>query len=110
MSDCCQSCEHRPSETPGESGWGSGPPGPGSDDVTTLRVSGMDCGDEVAAIERVLKSLAGVREVRANLMGGTVTVAHEPSVTETQLIQAIARAGLKASGAESGGSSRPADA
>jgi len=69
----------------------------------------MDCADEVAAIERVLKPLAGVREVRANLMGGTVTVAHEAGVTEAQLIEAIARAGLKASGVESGGSSRPAD-
>jgi len=47
--------------------------------------------------------------VRANLMGGTVTVAHEAGVTEAQLIEAIARAGLKASGVESGGSSRPAD-
>ncbi|WP_425499931.1 heavy metal translocating P-type ATPase [Fontisphaera persica] len=70
----------------------------------------MDCADEVAAIERVLKPLAGVREVRANLMGGTVTVAHEASVSEGQLIEAIARAGLKASGIASGGSSRPADA
>ena len=31
---------------------------------TTLRVAGMDCPDEVAAIERVLKPLFGVREVR----------------------------------------------
>lgn len=111
MSDCCQSCEPRPSGTPGDSSdRPSGHPGPGSDDATTLRVTGMDCGDEVAAIERVLKPLAGVREVRANLMGGTVTVAHEPSVTEAQFIQAIATAGLKASGVESGGSIAPADA
>ena len=63
---------------------------------TTLRVAGMDCADEVAAIERVLKPLSGVREVRVNLMGGKVTVAHDASIQPEKLITAIATAGLKA--------------
>ncbi len=63
---------------------------------TTLRVAGMDCADEVEAIQRALKPLAGVREVRVNLMGGKVVVAHDQSVTPDKLIQAIAREGLKA--------------
>lgn len=63
---------------------------------TTLRVAGMDCPDEVAAIERVLKPLSGVREVRVNLMGGKVTIAHDASVQPDNLITAIASAGLKA--------------
>ena len=63
---------------------------------TTLRVAGMDCPDEVAAIERVLKPLSGVREVRVNLMGGKVTVAHDASIQPEKLITAIATAGLKA--------------
>ncbi len=64
---------------------------------TTLRVAGMDCPDEIAAIERVLKPLAGVGEVKVNLMAGTATIAHETSVTPEQLIKAIGTAGLKAS-------------
>jgi Cd2+/Zn2+-exporting ATPase len=37
---------------------------------TTLRVAGMDCPDEIAAIERALKPLAGVGEIKVNLMAG----------------------------------------
>jgi Cd2+/Zn2+-exporting ATPase len=72
---------------------------------TTLRVAGMDCAGEVAAIERVLKPLSGVREVRVNLMGGKVTVAHDKSVQPEKLVSAIASAGLKAQldNAEAGG-------
>lgn len=57
----------------------------------------MDCPDEIAAIERVLKPLAGVREIKVNLMAGTATIAHDQRVTPEQLIQAIGTAGLKAS-------------
>jgi copper chaperone CopZ len=72
-------------------------PSVAGDALTTLRVAGMDCPDEVAAIERVLKPLAGVGEVKVNLMAGTATIAHEKSVTPDQLVQAIGTAGLKAS-------------
>ncbi|MCC7373790.1 MAG: cadmium-translocating P-type ATPase [Verrucomicrobiales bacterium] len=75
--------------------------GPG----TTLRVAGMDCPDEIAAIERVLKPIAGVGEIKVNLMAGTATIAHDQRVTPEQLIQAIGTAGLKAStmdGSEAG--------
>lgn len=64
---------------------------------TTLCVAGMDCPDEIAAIERALKPLAGVGGVKVNLMAGTATIAHETSVTPEQLIKAIGTAGLKAS-------------
>jgi Cd2+/Zn2+-exporting ATPase len=57
----------------------------------------MDCPDEIAAIERVLKPLAGVGEIKVNLMAGTATIAHDQRVTPEQLIQAIGTAGLKAS-------------
>ena len=63
---------------------------------TTLRVAGMDCADEVEALEQVLRPLKGVREVRVNLMGGKVTLLHDESVTPRQLIAAIAPTGLKA--------------
>lgn len=66
------------------------------DQQTTLRITGMDCADEVAALEQVLRPLSGVREVRVNLMGGKVTLAHDASVTPAQLIAAIAPTGMKA--------------
>jgi len=42
--------------------------------VTTLRVAGMDCADEVEAIQRVLKPVAGIREFKVSLMAGNVTI------------------------------------
>lgn len=69
---------------------------------TTLRVAGMDCADEVEALEQVLRPLKGVREVRVNLMGGKVTLLHDESITPRQLIEAIAPTGLKASQEGSG--------
>ncbi len=64
---------------------------------TTLRVAGMDCADEIEALEQVLRPLKGVREVRVNLMGGKVTLLHDESVTTEQMIGAIAPTGMKAS-------------
>ena len=63
---------------------------------TTLRITGMDCADEVAALEQVLRPLKGVREVRVNLLGGKVTLLHDESVTAAQLISTIATTGMKA--------------
>jgi Zn2+/Cd2+-exporting ATPase len=77
---------------------------------TTLRVAGMDCADEVEAIQRALKPLTGVREVRVNLLGGKVVIAHDQSVTADKLIQAIASEGLKATPDEAEEHDTPADA
>lgn len=63
---------------------------------TVLAVSGMDCGEEVAAIERVLRPIAGVGQMRVDLIAGRVTISHEAGVTPEELIAAIARAGLTA--------------
>ncbi len=63
---------------------------------TTLRIAGMDCADEVEALEQVFRPLKGVREVRVNLMGGKVTLFHDESVTPEQLIGAVASTGMKA--------------
>jgi Cd2+/Zn2+-exporting ATPase len=71
---------------------------------TTLAVAGMDCAEEVAAIQRALKPINGVREVRANLLAGKATISHDASVTPGSLIEAIAVEGLKATvaGADAG--------
>lgn len=76
---------------------GMAQPIPKGEKVTTLRVAGMDCAEEVEALEQALKPLQGVRSVRVNLMGGKVTVGHDRGVSVQRLVEAIAGAGLKAS-------------
>lgn len=67
-----------------------------AEQLTTLRVEGMDCANEVAALERVLKPMAGIRDFKVNLMAGKVTIAHERKLLTEELIRAIGKAGLKA--------------
>jgi len=56
----------------------------------------MDCAEEVAAIQRALKPLPGVREVRANLLAGKATISHDARITAELLIDALGAEGLKA--------------
>ena len=63
---------------------------------TLLNVSGMDCADEVAAVERALRPIAGVKNVSVNLVVGTVAVEHEGNVAPEALVKAIGNVGLKA--------------
>ena len=63
---------------------------------TTLLVAGMDCAEEVAAIQHALKPISGVHDVHANLLAGKATISHDASVTPEALIEAIASEGLKA--------------
>ncbi|MBS0657794.1 MAG: heavy-metal-associated domain-containing protein [Verrucomicrobia bacterium] len=56
---------------------------------TVLSVSGMDCADEVTAIQRALQPVADVREGRVNLMAGKVTITHGPRIDANGLIEAI---------------------
>lgn len=98
MSDCCKNCggdsNGEKNETPHETVLN---PNAQADAQTTLKVAGMDCPDEIAAIERVLKPMAGIAEIKVNLMAGTATIAHDKHITPEQLIEAIGTAGLKAS-------------
>lgn len=63
---------------------------------TTLHVGGMDCADEVAAIEQVFKSVSGIKKLNVNLMGRTITVNHDETVSKDELIGLVEKAGLKA--------------
>ena len=63
---------------------------------TTLQVAGVDCAEEVSMIQRALKPLGGVREVRVNIMSGKAIIAHDETITPEVLIKAIGDAGLKA--------------
>jgi Zn2+/Cd2+-exporting ATPase len=61
----------------------------------TFRVQGMDCSEEVAAIERALKPIGGVLGVRANLVASSVTVYHDGSARSAKLIEAIKKSGVR---------------
>jgi Cd2+/Zn2+-exporting ATPase len=63
---------------------------------TLLRVSGMDCADEVEAVNRALKPLPGVEAVQVNLMAGTVAIAHTAAVSVETLVATLGQAGLRA--------------
>src|ERR1700726_2563056 len=63
---------------------------------TTLQVAGVDCAEEVSLIQRALKPLGGVREVRVNIMSGKAIIAHDETITPDVLIKMIGDAGLKA--------------
>lgn len=61
----------------------------------TFHVNGMDCAEEIAAIERAVKPLPGVSGVRANLMASTVTIFHDGNVQSPALVAAINSTGVK---------------
>ena len=63
---------------------------------TTLQMAGVDCAEEVSLIQRALKPLGGVREVRVNIMSGKAIITHDETVTPEVLIKVIGDAGLKA--------------
>ena len=48
-----------------------------------FRVAGMDCSEEVAAIERALKPLPGVIGVRAEIVASKVTVFHDGKLSRS---------------------------
>lgn len=61
----------------------------------TFRVSGLDCSEEVAAIERVMKPVPGVLGVRANIVASTVTIYHDGNVNSADLVKAVNSSGVK---------------
>ncbi len=69
---------------------------------TVLRILAMDCSEEVALVEKALRPIEGVRDLRANLVTAKVTITHNERVTERTLVEAIAAVGLKAESAEAG--------
>ena len=65
-----------------------------SENVTTFKVSGMDCSDEVAAIQNSFK-LAGIIKVDANIMSESVTVYHDKTFTPEIIRSLINKSGVK---------------
>lgn len=61
---------------------------------STFLVSGMDCADEIAAIQKAL-SRPKIGRVAANLMSSQVTVEHDPSLSKQDLVYWINSAGVR---------------
>ena len=57
-------------------------------------VDGMDCSEEVAAIERALKPVPGVLGVRAEIVSAKVTISHDGRPSRDDLAAAIRTAGV----------------
>ena len=59
-----------------------------------FRVTGMDCSEEVAAIERALKPLPGMIGVRAEIVASKVTVFHDGKLSRSIIAEAINKSGV----------------
>ncbi|CAN7622852.1 cadmium-translocating P-type ATPase [Agrobacterium genomosp. 3] len=68
----------------------------GSDDAIFLRVHGLDCKNEVAALTTELGPLVGEDKLAFDTSQGTMTVAPQRGVTLQQIEQAVARTGMRA--------------
>lgn len=88
MKECCGSPKDNPKTLAlniSQNGFGTS---------TTFKVSGMDCADEVKAIEGSLQ-IPGVSKIHADLMKESVTIFHSQAVTRDDLAKLIAKAGVK---------------
>ena len=62
----------------------------------TFKVEGMMCVKCQAHVEKALQAVSGVKSVKVDLAGGSVTVVAKESVTEAALKKAVVDAGYKA--------------
>ncbi len=62
-----------------------------------LHIEGMDCEDEVSAIEKKMKSLKGLESFQVQLMSEVLRVKYDPGMLSVQeIIKSIAETGMKA--------------
>ncbi len=62
--------------------------------VSVFSVSGMDCADEISAIQKSLNH-PKVAKIYANLMTSQVTVNHDPSFEKSEIIKLINKSGVR---------------
>lgn len=62
--------------------------------VSTFVVSGMDCADEIAAIQKSLTH-SKIAKITANLMTSLVSVEHDPSLKKEEIAVLINKAGVR---------------
>ncbi|MCK9408517.1 MAG: heavy metal-associated domain-containing protein [Bacteriovoracaceae bacterium] len=66
--------------------------------MVSLNISGMTCESCASTVEKALKTVDGVKEVKVNLKKNTATITLASSKTSTAgLIQAVSNAGFDAS-------------
>ena len=65
-----------------------------SEKTTLFKVSGMDCSDEVSAIQNSFK-IEGVKKIDANIMNESVTVYHDNSLSTVRIKSLIEASGVK---------------
>jgi Zn2+/Cd2+-exporting ATPase len=62
----------------------------------SLRVAGMDCAEEVAALRGSLAGVEGLQDLKFDVLNARVTVEYDPAVVELDVIHAaIHRAGMR---------------
>ena len=61
---------------------------------TILLVAGVDCSEEVAAIESALKKTEHVRAVKVNVLSGKAVIKHDGELSDQDLIKALKSGGL----------------
>lgn len=64
--------------------------------TTVLRVDGMDCSEEVKAIQDAFQGDRDVIDLQPNLVSGTLRITHTEVHDDASLISTIRKAGLKA--------------
>lgn len=67
---------------------------PSGSTKNSFKVSGMDCADEVSAIDHAFR-LEGILKVEANIMNESVTVYHTDSFSRDNIKQLIQKAGVR---------------
>lgn len=67
--------------------------------ITTLAVSGMSCNGCVRHVDKALREVPGVTDVRVDLPGGRVTIEHLNETAVASMIEAIDAAGYSAQAA-----------
>ena len=63
---------------------------------TTIGVRGMSCGNCVKHVDKAVRGVAGVQDVRVDLASGQVTVTHAPGADVEAMVRAIDEAGYEA--------------
>jgi len=64
--------------------------------IISLRIAGMDCAAEVAALRRVLAGGEGIQDLKFDVLNARLTVEYDPAVMELDVIHAaIHQAGMR---------------
>lgn len=63
---------------------------------TTLKVEDMHCAGCAGSVDRGLRRLTGITDVRVELAAKMVSVEHDPAVKPPQLIEHLNGAGFRA--------------